>query len=603
MQLLETKQYQLSWVNGVNTTLDITLMDDTLCAYAENVDFRGGKPKTRKPFVFEASIHAEGFRGAFLFASGTQRYLIAVTGSVIRAVDMLTGEWNEIGTFTTSQGMVFFTQINNFLVIHDGVTVPAVFEFTGEAFVEGVMPFMHPELGEGAYTIEPIVIPAGTIGIFAQQRYHYVPIVVPNTDVPGDTSLLSLNLLNTERPTSVFETTENEYLAGGGCHALPADIGSIRGIGWLRSAGTGDGRSSIAVIGERGASAFDFSVPREQWGANQISEVLFHGYGCAAPRSVINARDDLIFRGYDGLHSLKFTAGAARSSAGMFQSVILNANSRSLFTSDEESIENVSLAVADGYIYCNESPEQEDAQLVVFDGDAKSYSQIQDNVLPCYGIYTGTEFAQVLQFETARDSRLVTIDKEGNIYSLDPEDHRDPNDTPIRSVLETKAFGTVMDNLSQNTRGEKGIISALNCVTISVKDIVETTTFEIFYRHIGYPYWAQAGNAKTILVEEGSTPISIDRLIFPIQKQGAPCNPATMEPLYKGNLFQIRIEWTGRATIAALSVNLGMAKEEAPFSCKEDTIPRKLELGENSGIDKSNERYTFNANDTEASED
>ena len=532
--------------NGMNNSRNPLLLPETQCSKAINVSFRGGLATTRPSFVkFGVELPEGVFRGMGKWSLESGDLLVFAIDSWVYTLKLDTATLVKHTELSHSRSQCFFLQAAQYLIVQDGWGPPVVLEdFDGTP---------------GATTASS-TIPPGYFGAYAHGRIHMVPVLIPNTSRSGRASLISSDIMLLDEPSNVLQYEEGEYLSEGGAHAMPLEMGFIGGLGVLRNANTGTGAGAIIALGRDGVCAFDFSISRDLWKSQPISQSLFTGSGCRSPWAVVSLNNDLVYRGIDGLRTLRYTGSQAGGNSGALSNTPLSQEVDNFFDNDFRFLSATSMAVSENRLFTTAMATSVSSfgGLVVWDVGAAYYSGV-DATGAYDGLWTGAVFSQVLSALYKNRTRLFVMSKSNVLYYLGESEVNDPNDTPIECRIESKAYPF----------GDLVTTKKLLYVELWLQDLVADTTIKLWYRPHGYPLWKEMGE-RTVKVPPGSMPQSRRRLRFSIDFSVDNCDPVTGEPLYVGTAFQLAIQWVGRATIGGVQALAEPVPEQPPDPCDED---------------------------------
>ncbi len=532
---------------GMDASVSALMLPEQTCARAVNVVFRGGSPKTRPPFLPSGpATPAEGyFRGMGRWSLEDDDYLVLVVGGTV----LVYSAWGEsyIATFVDrlagTSGMCYFTQVHKYMVIQNGETAPVILEErAGNIYeVETEEVSMDDQSG-GTRTLPDI--PPGTLGVFAHGRYHVVPATIPNTTESGLTSLLSGDVMLPDNPKTALGFSETEYLNEGGAHGLPLEMGRIGGLGVLRSQ-SGTGHGLVVVLGRNGSCAFDFARARESWKEGGLSSVLFSGAGCRSPYTVLAVNSDLVYRGIDGLRTLKY---ALQQHSGTLTDSPISMAVDTWLDKDALFLKQVSAAYHDNRV------------LVTTGGSVYAEGGTFGGIISCDvltggiydGMWTGGPFRHVVS-ALYQGEPCFFVYCNGQMYRLSTKaEGYDPNETPVKARLETKSY--TFESLTTNKQ--------LQFVETWFTEVQGPLTVKVWARPHGYPLWWALGERNVNLDVNGLAG-AVSGLRFSVDFNNTPCDPVTKSPLYASQAFQFAIEWTGRATLERFRA-VAEAREEAP---------------------------------------
>lgn len=538
--------------NGMNAFRHLLLLDDMQCAKAVNVAFRGGMACTRPSFRSKrfAALPSAVFRGGGIWSLASGDRLVAVFGDHVYVVNLSSGESQRVeGAVDETQSQCFFIQADRYMLVQGFAHAPVVLEETDDGIV--------------AVDKAKVELAAGYFGIYAHGRVHMVPKVVPNTTVSGKPYLVSGNVMEPDDPETVLKYDEVEYWAEGGAHGLPLELGTIGGVGVMRNSSTGSGLGAVIVLARNGLCAFDFSISRDLWKTQAISQVLFYGPGCRSPWAVVGLNDDLVYRSLDGIRSLRYSTSQIAGSSGALSSVPMSVEVDLWLKDVGLALPRVSAAASDNRLFCTAGylSATQFRGLVVLDVSAAYYSGASAHTGAYDGLWTGLrDVAQVLSWRDDSGSKLLAITSEGRLYDLDGSAVLDPGQTPIEARIETKAY----------MFGDLVSLKKLLFCELWLSEIPVDTSVKVLYRPHGYPLWTVLGET-TVVVPSGSLLQMRGQLRFPVDMSRETCDPVSGRPLYVASAFQFAIQWTGRAVIAGFRAVAEPLASPPPDVCPEIT--------------------------------
>ena len=536
--------------HGMNGNRNPLLLADTQCAKAINVVFRGGAPETRPAFdLVSGSNRPSGqFRGCGIWSLESGDRLMIVVDDRVYRVDLPNGDYVPCATLATSVGTCHFTQADRFMILQDSVSDPVVFE--------------ENDAGEVVETTHEVSLPKGYFGIYAHGRVHMVPTKVPSTDVSGKPYLVSGDIMEPLNPETVLKYEEGEYLAEGGAHGLPLEMGFIGGLGVLRNAQTGTGLGSVVTFARNGVCAFDFSISRSLWKGQALSQVLFFGAGCRSPWAIAPLNDDLVYRSLDGLRTIRYTAASSAGGSGALSNVAMSLPVDKLMDGDDGALPYASLAVMDNRLFgtVGAAPALDSFDgLVSWDVGAGAYSGVESSAGAYDGLWVGPRgIHRILSWRDGDRQELLVVAGSNYLYRLGRDIVKDAWETPVEARIETKSYN--FDDLVTP--------KTLHYCELWLSDVSVDTEVKIWYRPHGYPLWKELGT-KTIPVPAGSLPHARAKIRFSVDFSENNCDPVSGRPLYVATAFQFAIQWTGRATIDVFRAMAEPALEQPPDPCED----------------------------------
>lgn len=281
---------------GMNGGVLSTQINENQYSLGVNVTCRDGVLSTRPPFIEIAlssdiegaidNIQTGKFQGMTYYQHGNNAYIVFAFNGYVYLLDPVGSTiWDMTavpGAFDQTVDRLHYCQVEEYLVVQDGINVPLIIDDTASR-----------KAVQGAPDFE---VPTGTVMAYCQGR-----LFIKTTDrgfVAGN-----INMPNT--PGNVLIFTETEYLAGGGAFFVPADMGNIISMTWSQSYGEATGEGPLIVMCERGIASYMVSVPRLQWQDMPIMKIEPAGNGCASEFCTVRMNEDLLFMSWIGIQDFK----------------------------------------------------------------------------------------------------------------------------------------------------------------------------------------------------------------------------------------------------------------------------------------------------------
>lgn len=339
---------------GVDTDTDPSALDPPTCAKAVNRIFRGGRNRTRPPFVhfpFVFEETPEEYQQLIRFGNfqGWMNYEKSKPGREDGAVVSVAGKIFFL-TFVNEKVLVrlifdgndpkllhtWFVQAEEWCYIQNGKDLPI--------FWDGLLPTTARRADPAANEM-----PIGTIMAYAHGRVFVSNSY--NQIVASD--IIHGNGFTRTDATQKF--TENKYPAEGGFFAQPTMIGDIAGMVVVpRMDQRVNGQGELIAVSVNGASSYEVSKPRITWKDADIQSMTLLGRGCSAPASLIVVNNDIWFRSDDGMTSYGLSRADERQKLS-FTKISRAANE--WFSQDTEwLIRYASMIYFDNRILCTVSP-------------------------------------------------------------------------------------------------------------------------------------------------------------------------------------------------------------------------------------------------------
>lgn len=535
-------------LDGMQAGLDPEILKESAYSRGINVSCRGGLLRSRPGFVHDLELPAGAFQGMASWALHSGARLVLVIGGSVCVVRADDSSLQVFSGLLSATAQCYLCQAERFMVIQDGSSTPVVLQENG-----GVV-----EVRPQAHTI-----PVGTAMTFAHGRLHLTPKYVPGGAENGQPYVVSGDIFNPQNPASCLEFTETDYLSEGGAHSLPMEMGYVRAFAPLRNAPTGTGYGGTVVFAERGVSAFDFSVPRDEWKSTALSQVLFFGPGTKSPWSVIPVNGTLLYRAVDGLRLLSYSVTSAQSTGDILSMVPQSTEVSPYMTRDDRDyLPFVSAAVSDNRVFMTVGGVNERwfRGLLVYD-TARVSSIAATQAEGAYdGLWQveGVNIGGVASCVRNGEETLYFYGSDGWLWRLDPE-AEDDNGTAVRCRLRTRAL--MHDTAS---------LKRLKAASVWLRGLSRDASVSVYYRPTGYPLWAELG-VRAVKVGTGSLQQRRRNLSFNLDIGSAPSDPASGEALYLGQGFEFTLEFTGPLVVSMFRCEGILVAEPAGDPCSETT--------------------------------
>jgi hypothetical protein len=350
----------------------------------------------------------------------------------------------------------------------------------------------------------------------------------------------------------VLRFEEDVYWGEGGAMAMPAEHGYIYGMAAFRNAATGTGVGALLVFGRNGVVAFDVSMARTDWGVVSSSQVLFSGTGTVSPWALTPINGDLVFRGLDGLRSVRFTQAWVGGGSGSLHNMPTSVEASDWFRPDD-ALALVSTAFSDHWLLTTVEAGDLGFQGVVALDAVSAYS-LSDARAPVFaGLWTGLNVQQLVMAQSNYATRTFVVAQGPEIWIYDNGSY-DDNGTAIESRVVLRSFG-FDDGFAAKT---------LQHVDLWVTDIRKPTTIRVYFRPTGYPKWNLVGSERTVEPHPTGEPGYQRRLRFSVDNHNDLVDSSDLEHLAAGTEIQVAIEFTGCMAIERGLVVADLRAEEPP---------------------------------------
>lgn len=563
-------------VTGMDGGRDPATLDSSTYAKGINVQTRGGFARTRPGLVKLADIAEGTFQGAGRWSLNEGDffgYVVDGNAYVIAADD---GAITLVGTgVMDATAQCHVTQVERYLIFQDGISVPHAVHM-----VANVPTYF------GALDVNQM--PKGTIMYYVLGRFHLKPTVVPGTTEIGDAYFISGDIILPSDSTTVLGYTEGTYLAGGGAHALPGEMGFIHGMTAYRNAPTGTGYGQLLIFGRNGISAFDTSIPRADWNTQQLAQVLYYGSGTRSPWSIIQVNDDVVYRALDGWRTVRYTQAyaAGANPLSVLTGPISNEVSEYLAPADGPFLPYVSTCFADNRIMMTAVGTGTRSFKGIISLDFANIYNLAEAPRPAYdGLWTGLNFRQCLNGTRADVPTAFVFTEDAALYYFDKYADTDEGGSLIESQIVTGV-------MTPGTAEGADVISPkrFDYVDMHVSGVSQKTSIEVYMRPRNYPYWAKVGATRVIEPGVGSEPVYVRPLRFGMDDDTS-CNPALEKLLRYSIDFQFAIKWTGAMRIDMFSAVVTAESQVNPEPCNPGQLPAITSGTENAGVELSDFSY------------
>lgn len=586
---------------GMDAGRNPSLIDETQCASADNMVFRGGVPRTRPGFAtvsisfgavgvhydssgfFDVMAGPEGesafyegtLQGAIYYSPGGNRpecIMLMANGRLFRmtpqfgivfgtvtdmevqeiALDKVNWQASFSGG-TAPPPRVYMVQADHFCVIQDGISRPIIYD------------------GVTARRASDAEVPVGTIMAYGMGR-----LVVAVNDkreiVFGD---LYGSHEGDDPGESVLKFTETGFLNEGGAASISFALGRISGLHFVPQQDSSVGDGELLAFSEGGISTFQMALPREQWKESAFQRVALYNVGARGERAIVSINGDVWFRSDDGWRSYR----QARAEQNGWAHLPMSTNVRTWTDNDTPEWLDYGSAIAfDNRLICTCTPQPNSWRLfhnglLALDFDVLStfgqalrpawdghWSRIRTQQL-VQGSFGGVHRAYVLGLTLEND--LFTGQPNFLVSQITKDGSQDGDSVPIPWELVTRSMDF------KSGFNEKELFGA----DAWVDEVQDSTVIELDYRPDQHPTWthwqtlpaiAPVGTAQAI------TPGGVPTLrpnFFPRRTIEKPQNDVdtaafTGRSMRRGFEFQARLRGTGHCAIRKLRLHAKQLVED-----------------------------------------
>lgn len=576
---------------GMNSGVSPRLVPPNQVAFAINLTFRNGLPRTRPIFrkinlAYDDGYFAEDtellatealFQDAHFYQafSGGQNCLISMIGG--RVFRYLLGATN--GTVQdislpddlndSLNPNTWMWQSEDFLIIQDGQANPLFFDGAG----------LRRSMGSSGNELPP-----GCMGAYVQGR-NWVTLPDRQSFIGGDLVYSHGFADGYGGREAVLQTTENTFLSGGGAFALPLTAGKINAMIGLATVDTSLGQGPLQVF--TGNSCFSVQVPfeRTMWADSQfpLMTISLTGYGALSQYSAVAVNGDIWMRSFDGLRSFRI---GRRDLASQWVNTPQSVEMEKVLLMDIVAmLDKCSGVVFDNRYLVTCSPHTVRDRGTAYRGlvalDFNNISNLTQRNPPAYdGLWTGLEILKILKgtFDGTERCFVFALDAEEKIclYELLTDgrgrfDHNGDEDVGVESVLESRSMpfadgGNALKRLFCTDLFLDRLLGPgngmLNWQAQYRSD--ENTNWEPWHQ------WTLCAPAKDCRVND--CPEFAD--VFPgyrtylrLPQPQDECNPITQRQTRTGYEFSLRLKWTGYVQLNRALIWAQPAPETVQTAC------------------------------------
>lgn len=572
---------------GVHSGLPPYLLAPDQLAFAVNVTHRGGYPTTRPALLkLQLDYHSDAvrtalqaiFQGAAFYRSfgNNPNCLVAsVGGRIFRfAVQNNHAQVDEITPFL-SDGVTldrndptvpqaWLAQGQDFMVINDGQGLP--YFFNGAACRRSAG-------GKGQE------LPAGRQTLYVNGRFV---TVLADPEAGGQSYIASDLVYNTNSGTpaynyrdSILRTTDNTAIQNGQAFAVPINSGPITALWSTAVSDTSLGQGPLQIGTPGGIYSVNLPLDATLWTmAQQPTQIVaLPSAGPVGQDAVTNVNGDAWYRAYDGLHSFVI---ARRDFNTWVQTPLSYEMQRVLPFDTQSQLPQVSVVQFNNRLLCTCSPYRVASRGIAYRGlvalDFNNISSLTTRSQPAYdGLWTGLPILKLVKGTFAGIERLFAfaLDLQGDLclYELATDegayfDFDGFGQVPIESWIESGAlYGRESDptTISQPfKRIESGDLFLQNLLGPATGTHPGRISFNIQYRSDQWPCWvdwrtfslcAQSCQPPQVPCAQPQTVKEQYATFKRLPQPNDVCNPVTGSMHRMGYLFQVRIQWTGHATL------------------------------------------------------
>lgn len=588
-----------STVAGMAGNVAPDLLKEAQVARMLNCTSRGGHAATRPRLVTHpVSIPRGLFQGAAVYRrQGVDRIVYCVNGEV-RCINLETGAQTHVASFPTREfDLAYFCQVDQYFVVQNGIYSPyenwpiildgdllfdnldATYYDSGTSSFKRVGDSPNPELYR---------IPIGTAMAYGQGRL-FTAVERFRTSLSGGyvtgngvRYIIAGDILQPDNVTGVLAS--EEYVTGTAGNAqvigLPWEIGFITALGFFRNSFTGTGLGPLVAVCREGSAAFSVDLARTDWidsDTGSFSKVLFYGSGSDSPSALIPVNDDLVYRGRDGLRTIKYTQAAEASSSGSLSNVPYSSEVDEFFLRDTREyslwasmayVDNRVLTTAGGATILDSIGTGFDT-LISLDTSVLNSIYSSRPARAYDGIWTGPLFLSVLSARYADKDRAFVFcyRRDTQKFSLAYFDTVVADDfsefAPVSRVY------TADYEFGDFVRAKEFVWADL-WFTEMAGDVDVT----LYWRPDGVSVWHPCRSRSFSFCSGSLDGTAVQVRLQPHETNGIGCDQATKVGIRLGTTFQFCVEWTGKAklvrgifAVKPMTDRVGEVSCAAPTEC------------------------------------
>lgn len=401
-------------------------------------------------------------------------------------------------------------------------------------------------------------IPPGRMGAYGLQR-NWFTIITPNQFVAGDIAGGSAGTTDYLFRDAVLQSTENNYIVGGGYFSVPGNSGPITAMKFLANQDVALGQGPLQVFTHKSVFSCQAPIDRLTWQSvtNPILTESLITNGAKGQESTEISNSDCFFRSIDGFRSLTLS----RQQANEWGSVPCSFEISPVLDLDEQDLLIHGTSIVFGNRFLSGVGPVSGGQGVYFTGlAALNFSPISSlrGKAPAVwdsGTWVGSgttsqmnifqmSVGEVNEVERAFALVMNTTSSRIEFWEIlsDGEataDNDGTNDIPIPWQFDSASlrFGVPKDNR---------INMFLSNGELWIDELIGTVTFGAYWKPDQYPVfvpWA-AWQQKQTVDAANSQPAFIPRVGLgePSMK---PFDNSTNRPLREGFTFQTRFSFVG----------------------------------------------------------
>jgi hypothetical protein len=556
------------WVTlerGADSGWAPTLIGQNQCHWAINTTFRGSYPKARpgirkRTLSFPNDTVSDNFSTKYFQGCGTYYNQSTMAANIAVSISGRIFLINVSNGFLVSDitplndpnqenvQHTWFQQAENWLVVQNNLNRPILHNgSSSRRTVDGEVPIGGPmAYGKGRLWV-------------ARGSLYF------GGDLVWSDPSLGVN--------SVIKFTENDFLNEGGAFAVPD--GPITGMAFAANLDTSLGDGDLLVFTSKNVYAFDAPIDRTVWKNLDYPIQRYAGinFGSMNHESIVSMNGDLVFRSQDGIRSLFY---ARRDFSQWGNSPISRQARRGLKYDTLQYLYAASAVNFDNRMLMTVQPHRDQthgvwhAGAVVLDYDL--VAGMGEKLPPAWeGVWTGVRILQMVTLKVNNVDRLFYLvlgdtdrielweQTRGEPFDFDGSDN-----VPTQWVLETKSYSFgfplnhkrlyYMDQWLSGVMGEYTVTAKYRQSLSECWMTWGTQSGCATYRNCDPPPYGECDEVRYFREQ------TRNRLFFPEPPDIQ--DPQTGAFTRDGYSFQVRIEFTGRATLTMCALRAQVLGDE-----------------------------------------
>jgi hypothetical protein len=534
---------------GVSSALAPEELPEDSFAWGKNVSHRGGKPRTRPPLIERAKLPKGRFQGIDHFSAGGGMFVAQIGGQLYRIKP--DGEQFNVLKIpldfenSPNRPTAWMVETDGSFIVQDGESSAIIYDGATARRSD-------PDLNE---------VPIGRMMAYGNGRLWLVL---------NDHEIAAGNIKDSPAGSELV-FTEIGYLTGGGAFYIPT---KLSGLAFLPIADTASGKGSLVAFSNTKTGTLRAEISsRDLWQQVPafVTETL-PKIGTLSQRGIVAVNQDLFFRSQSGdLRSLR-SARAEIDGAG--EAPISRDVSKLFDFESHEMLDQASGIYFDNRLLMTASPFIGPRGQTMFKDlmslDLSPLHSMKGRNPPVYdGEWDGIDFVSLVKGEFYGKERAFAVccDPDGNFRLFEfgktkRDDESMQGISKIKASIETRKFRF----------GDSSQLKKLEACRIFISNLAGSGTVNVHFRsddHAQWTAWDSFPFCATMTdVEAGGASQPLRNLA--IQFRSAvkllsipddETSPITLQRLNVGNLFQLRISWTGFMTLDKVIVYASGLKE------------------------------------------